>query len=228
LLILSNFTNGGSNPVVFVYEWVGSGGSDGALNALPLSATSAFAVVNAASTTSPWPFNPKAGPAGKFPAGAFYEGGLDLACLQGIDLCFASFMMETRSSQSVTAELKDFVMGNFFVNPAFRSSHKTDEASALGEIGNTPADNSDILLRAYPNPFSEATTFEFMVPESGKARLEIFNSVGAKVSTLFEKDVEASTPYKVDFNGEHLSKGVYIYRFSIGDKSYSRRLVIVR
>ena len=32
ILVLSNFTNGGGNVVLRVYEWVGSGGSDGTLN----------------------------------------------------------------------------------------------------------------------------------------------------------------------------------------------------
>src|SRR5258708_3299470 len=32
LLILSDFTNGGAIGTINVYEWVGSGGSDGALN----------------------------------------------------------------------------------------------------------------------------------------------------------------------------------------------------
>src|SRR5439155_4385635 len=68
--------------------------------------------------TSPWPFVPKTGPNNIFGSGAFYEGGIDLAGLGGsIDPCFTSFLLETRSSQSLTAELKDFLFGNFFTRP---------------------------------------------------------------------------------------------------------------
>src|SRR5207248_1288257 len=77
-----------------------------------------YALVNSNPTTSPWPYTPKFGPSGKFPVGGFYEGGIDLTGLGlTIDPCFTSFLLETRSSQSVTAELKDFVGGNFFVKP---------------------------------------------------------------------------------------------------------------
>src|SRR6185369_954528 len=116
LLVLSNFINGGGTPVPKAYEWVGSGGSDGALNFIPMDTTKIFAIVNSTSVPSPWPYTPKFGPTGFFPAGAFFEGGIDLAGIQGVDPCFASFLMETRASSAVSAELKDFVAGDFFVS----------------------------------------------------------------------------------------------------------------
>jgi hypothetical protein len=47
----------------------------------------------------------------------FFEGGVDItqafASVGGTVPCFASFLEETRSSQSVTAVLKDFLLGSF-------------------------------------------------------------------------------------------------------------------
>src|SRR5262249_58009007 len=45
-------------------------------------------------------------------AGEFLEEGVDLTAL-GLDNSFSSFLAETRSSQSPTATLSDFVIGNF-------------------------------------------------------------------------------------------------------------------
>src|SRR5205814_184691 len=45
-------------------------------------------------------------------AGEFLEEGVDLTAL-GLQGCFSSFLAETRSSQSPTATLSDFVIGNF-------------------------------------------------------------------------------------------------------------------
>ena len=69
---------------------------------------------------SPWPFSPKvtatcANPqlAGGLAPGEFYEGGIDLSFLDLSGECFASFLAETRTSQSVDSILKDFVGGTF-------------------------------------------------------------------------------------------------------------------
>jgi len=116
ILILSHFTKGGKVPVIQVFMWVGSGGTHGSLDAIPVDPSTAFAIVNASDTPSPWPYTPKKGTAGIFPENAFFEGGLDLGAL-GIEGCFSEFLVETRSSTSVKAELKDFAMGSFPANP---------------------------------------------------------------------------------------------------------------
>ncbi|MFY9587795.1 MAG: hypothetical protein WAT66_10105, partial [Actinomycetota bacterium] len=130
ILVLSHFTQGGTVSDVNVYAWVGSGGSDGALD-LKVSAKScaaagandpACAIVNQTNTPAPWTYVPKAGSAGVFPQGSFYEGGIDITRLVPGVTCFKSFMAETRSSQSVTAQLKDLALGPFNTCPVKTSS----------------------------------------------------------------------------------------------------------
>jgi hypothetical protein len=140
VLVLSDFTKGGETSTVRVFRWNGPGGTiagsgaiDGTLdiiggqytNPQPADCVGSTttpgvangdpfcATVNATATGSPWPFTPKTGPAGTFQKGEFYEGGIDLAALNLGDECFSSFILETRSSQSVDAVLKDFVAGGF-------------------------------------------------------------------------------------------------------------------
>jgi uncharacterized repeat protein (TIGR01451 family) len=80
----------------------------------------ACATVNSAATTVGWPYLAKvSGSTSKvIPAGGFYEGGIDVTGLLNLagvtDIpCFTSFLIETRSSQSPSAVLKDFVSGKF-------------------------------------------------------------------------------------------------------------------
>lgn len=135
ILVLSDFTNGGSVTNIRVFEWEVGGPINGTLRFLagsadipadcvgappkvpPVGAGDPFcATVNAAAIDVPWPFFPKgAKGAGPFqvPPGQFYEGGIDLAFLGLDDQCFASFIIETRSSPSIDAVLKDFVGGGF-------------------------------------------------------------------------------------------------------------------
>ena len=44
---------------------------------------------------------------------SFFEGGVNLTELLQTDTCFSSFAAETRASSSITAQLKDFVVGDF-------------------------------------------------------------------------------------------------------------------
>ena len=65
--------------------------------------------------TVTWPYLAKFGNTSLvIPAGGFYEGGLDVSNLLGGNLpCFSSFLIETRSAQTPSAVLKDFVSGSF-------------------------------------------------------------------------------------------------------------------
>lgn len=79
--------------------------------AVPTPPNSTFAVVNGGPVGVPWQFADKSrnsGPA----AGEFLEAGVNLSAL-GLGGCFSDFIAETRSSQSPTATLSDFVIGSF-------------------------------------------------------------------------------------------------------------------
>src|SRR5262249_31063935 len=69
------------------------------------------AIVNGAPINVPWSYTNKSGQS-KPAAGEFLEEGVNLTAL-GLEGCFSSFLAETRSSQSPTATLSDFVIGSF-------------------------------------------------------------------------------------------------------------------
>jgi hypothetical protein len=138
LLVLSDFTNGGDISTIKVFAWVGSGGSHGSLNLLgsgldctDASADDACATVNDADTGAPWAYTPKQGTPGTFPAGAFFEGGMNVSNLLSKPPCFATFLAETRTSQSEDARLKDFTIGSFETCPS-KSGVKFEDINANG------------------------------------------------------------------------------------------------
>jgi hypothetical protein len=140
VLVLSDFTNGGRIGTVNVYEWVGSGGSDGAINHIyptssvvvvcqdPAANNNVCGTVNTGDgVASPWPFRNKSGET-TFAHGELYEGGINIgALLPGGNPCFASFLAETRSSQSPSAVLKDFVLHAF--EPCLPTTSMLDTAA---------------------------------------------------------------------------------------------------
>ncbi|TMG47855.1 MAG: hypothetical protein E6H91_07925 [Chloroflexi bacterium] len=139
ILIVSAFTIGGSQPTIRVYEWVGAGNATSpcftntcTLQPVPIPIPAgqtdnrcdqtgvitgdvACALVNDTLIPSPWLFQDKAksSPANQIQLSEFYEGGLDLTQIGFAGACFRSFLLNTRSSQSGNATLKDFVLGQF-------------------------------------------------------------------------------------------------------------------
>jgi uncharacterized repeat protein (TIGR01451 family) len=121
ILILADYTNGGTLATFSIYEWVGTGGDvNGTLHSIASGVPCtggggdvACGATNGNTETAPWPFDGRDGDPGVFPPGTLFEGGVDLTQL-GLDTgCFTTFLAETRASQSVDATLSDFAYGNF-------------------------------------------------------------------------------------------------------------------
>src|SRR5262249_49123991 len=116
LLILVNFSVGGTVPTIQVFKWLsGAPVSQGVGQAVLCSngeipaGQNFFGITNATSIAVPWPYVIKAvGASTTLPPGAFFEGAIDLTA-SGLDSCFTGFMAESRSSTSISATLKDFV-----------------------------------------------------------------------------------------------------------------------
>jgi uncharacterized repeat protein (TIGR01451 family) len=113
ILLVSDFTVGGSTSTIKVFKWSGDDAT-GSLVALnngnPING-STFAIVNSSAVGVPWSYTNKSGQS-QPAAGEFLEEGVDLTAL-GLQGCFSTFLAETRSSQSPTATLSDFVIGSF-------------------------------------------------------------------------------------------------------------------
>jgi hypothetical protein len=136
ILVLSAFTTGGTTPTIAVYEWDPACAS-GVKNPAPgqcadsnlrvlfsaaslcdnggtLSTSAACAITNTNQIPISWPYPTAASSTpSNVPAQAFFEGGADVGFLLKKKVCFSSFLEETRSSQSTTAVLKDFIGGSF-------------------------------------------------------------------------------------------------------------------
>jgi hypothetical protein len=124
ILVQVDFVSGGSSSEIQIFEWYGTGGDFGGGtlkeiafgsangNTVCLAGDAACATTNEVITGSYWPYTPKFGTAGRFPAESFFEGGIDLTALVG-DICFNSFLANTRTSHSETADLKDLALGDF-------------------------------------------------------------------------------------------------------------------
>lgn len=79
--------------------------------------------------------------------------------------------------------------------------------------GLTTLENNFIDLSVYPNPIDETSKIEFYVKETGTISCALYNSVGEKVSFIFEKEFTQGE-YKINLNQYDLSSGIYFLKFS--------------
>ncbi len=131
VLVISDFNEGDKDNTVLVFEWAA-----GNLVPRPLAAAGSYDCIAAnvsdqacatqnddpVSEIAGWDYEPKpnvavpdVGGVEQYPSHTFLEGAININAVFGAeaDKCFASFLAETRSSTSTTAQLKDFVLGSF-------------------------------------------------------------------------------------------------------------------
>ena len=156
VLIQVDYVNGGSVAEVQVFQWRGNGtgnfgsgntlleigSGSGAGNAVVCNSTGPAAnsvciTTNSAPFPAPWVFDSSddAGttPDANIPANHFIEGAIDITALFG-NVCFSSFMAETRTSHSETATLKDFALGDFNVCAVEATNKDCDQVAGVSPL----------------------------------------------------------------------------------------------
>jgi len=90
---------------------------------------------------------------------------------------------------------------------------------------------SDIQISNYPNPFSNQTTIEIILPESTNVLLEIYNYNGQKIRTLSSEELNAGsfrfTWKGTNDNGNRVKSGLYFYKLSAGNFEQINKLILL-
>lgn len=84
----------------------------------------------------------------------------------------------------------------------------------------------------YPNPFTVTTSIGYSVAKTKPVLIEIFNVNGEKVNTLVNETCNSgnyqATWNGTDNSGKALPGGVYLYRMTTPDATFTRRCVLLR
>ena len=83
----------------------------------------------------------------------------------------------------------------------------------------------------YPNPFNPSTTIPYQLAASSEVRLEVFNLLGQRITTLVDGERAAgfhtATWHAVDGTGRAVGAGVYIYRMTVEAERQTGRMVLL-
>lgn len=88
-----------------------------------------------------------------------------------------------------------------------------------------------ILSQNYPNPFNPSTIIPFTLSTGGDVSLSVYNIQGQKVRALAD-GYESAGNHFVKWNGEDdrgrkVSAGVYLYRMRVGNRTDTRKMLLL-
>jgi PKD repeat protein len=84
--------------------------------------------------------------------------------------------------------------------------------------------NYYLLGDNYPNPFVAYTEISYMIPEGGNVIINVFNSMGQKISTPVNQYQDAGS-YKFQFDGSSLAPGIYSYTLEVNSFTETRVMI---
>ncbi|GAB5518594.1 MAG: hypothetical protein RhofKO_08450 [Rhodothermales bacterium] len=173
---------------------------------------------------------PPGGPGRAFTA-AFENGRYVATQTAGIVLAEASYPLRATVTRAPERGLFTLSAGNKHHNLA-QGTQITVAADAALAL-HTEALASDlpttyVMEQNYPNPFNPTTTLRFGIPEQSTVSITVFDLLGRQVATVLQaKELEAGW-HTVEFDGQDLASGTYIYRMEASDFSRARRFMLLK
>lgn len=83
------------------------------------------------------------------------------------------------------------------------------------------------LYQNYPNPFTNITTIEFEISESGRVRLEIYDVLGQKIGNFLDETLPAGK-YQLSINLKGKASGLYFYVLRYKGHSLTKKMLLIQ
>jgi hypothetical protein len=153
---------------------------------------------------------------------------------------------------------QDTISGNFSSNPLFCDTANADFAlaalsdclpqnnscgvliGAYGQGCDAPVGiesldamkSSLLLMQNYTNPFNPSTTIPFVIDMEGHVSLVICDISGARIRTLVNREIPPGF-YIEEWNGRNangnsVASGVYFYRLAAGNRTLTKKMLLLK
>jgi hypothetical protein len=92
---------------------------------------------------------------------------------------------------------------------------------------NAPQATKKILLEAHPNPFNPATTISFVLENSEKISLKIFDAAGRLSKAVISGELNAGL-HRFEIDGSRLSTGMYYAVLETQDQISAKKIILIK
>ncbi|HEU0110441.1 MAG TPA: T9SS type A sorting domain-containing protein [Flavisolibacter sp.] len=100
----------------------------------------------------------------------------------------------------------------------------SNDLNRMAEPRSLNVAEQELKIKAYPNPFSDRIRFVISVPEAGSGSLEVFNSLGQKVKTVYQGSfTKGAQNFELHLPARQASNLVYILR--VGNQQVSGKIL---
>ncbi|MEP7145632.1 MAG: T9SS type A sorting domain-containing protein [bacterium] len=83
------------------------------------------------------------------------------------------------------------------------------------------------LYQNYPNPFNPGTIINYELKVRNNVTLKVYDQNGKEVSLLVNKRQNPGN-YKLEFNAQNLSSGVYFYTLRVGNSVQTKSMIVLK
>ena len=125
----------------------------------------------------------------------------------------------------IEAELKDSMKVHSQASVAVASSGAATHLEGASQLEQLPKKFS--VGHNYPNPFNPTTVIPVNLPKAAHVRVVVYNITGQRVATLTDREYQAGR-YDLRFDAHQLASGVYFIRANMGEKTFTRRMTLIK
>jgi arabinoxylan arabinofuranohydrolase len=125
------------------------------------------------------------------------------------------------------AKMDKIVISNYGTAPEGMGEEAENlcEPTSIFNLNDIPQGYS--LEQNFPNPFNPSTKIKYSLPKPEKVKLDVYNIIGQKIETLLNKPIPAGY-HEVEFNGQNLSSGIYLYRIQVGRWQDVKKMLLIK
>ena len=118
------------------------------------------------------------------------------------------------------------------INSEIRTLRVEGKYAALSINKNNVIPSEYALHQNYPNPFNPITRIEYDIPKQTFVKIEIYNLLGTKITTLLNEEMiagrHAITWNAVDRNGRKIPSGIYFYHIRTNDFTKTNKMLLLK
>jgi|GEM_PF-3327710 len=126
----------------------------------------------------------------------------------------------------------NLIVRNVVITPGARSaddcSARITVASTSTARANQSGEEGSLNVTASPNPFNDRIRFNIQSDFSGQGTLDVYNTIGAKIKTVFQGPVVAGQNQTVEFAVPPTQRVNLIYVMTVGNRQVTGKLINIR